>query len=116
MCYNLFLTVYFLYLVVQAPVGSVDPSHAVLCVRLAASYGRIDGGLCGGVGSLSPHVDTGSLVGAAHFTTATTRGKAHLISCKDGSNGLECFTFTFPLFPSKTQAIFIPFISCLVGG
>lgn len=55
--------------------GSVDPSDAGLCVRLAAPYGRVNGGLRGSVGSSSSPVDPGSPVGAAHFTTTTARGK-----------------------------------------
>lgn len=62
-------------LFVQSAVGSVDPSHAVLCVRLAASYGRANGGLCGSMGSPPPPVDPGSPNGAAGFTPAAARGK-----------------------------------------
>lgn len=65
---------------VQNFVGSVDNSDAVLCVKLAASYGRANGGLCGSVGSSTPFVDPGSLVGAADLTPATTRGKSHTLS------------------------------------
>lgn len=71
----MYLTVYVLVLFNQAAVGSVDPSDALLCVRLAASHGGAHGGLCGGVGSSSACVDTGSLVGAAALTPATARGK-----------------------------------------
>lgn len=64
-----------LSLLVQTVVGSVDSSHADLCVRLAASYGRANGGLCGSVGSYSAPVDPGSPVGATDLTPATARGK-----------------------------------------
>lgn len=69
------MTAYVLFLLVQTVVGSVDPSDAALCVRLAASYGHADGRLCGSMGSSSPPVDAGSPVGAADFTPATARGK-----------------------------------------
>lgn len=62
---------------VQTPVGSVDPSDAILCVKLAATYGSVNGGLHGSVGSSSPPVDPGSSAGATHFTAATARGKMH---------------------------------------
>lgn len=62
-------------LFVQGAVGSVDPSHAVLCVRLAASYCWANGGLCGSMGPYSPPVDPGSSTGAAGFTPVAARGK-----------------------------------------
>lgn len=64
-------------MLVQTSVGSVDPSDAILCVRLAATYGSVNGGLRGNVGSSSPPVDPESPVGAARFTAATARGKTH---------------------------------------
>lgn len=70
-----------LSLLLQTVVGGVDPSDAVLCVRLAASYGRANGGLCGSVGSSSPPVDPGSPVRAADLTPATARSKAHTLRC-----------------------------------
>lgn len=67
-----------LSLSVQTVVGSVDPSDATLCDRLAASNGRANGGLCGSVGSYSTSVDPGSPDGAADLTPATARGKTRL--------------------------------------
>lgn len=55
--------------------GSVDPSDEGLCVKLAAPYGWVNGGLHGSVGSSSPPVDPGSPVGAAHFTATSAGGK-----------------------------------------
>lgn len=65
--------------VFQTLMGSVDPSDADLRVRLAASYGRADGGLCRTVGSSFAPVDTGSPVGAADLTQITARGKSHTL-------------------------------------
>lgn len=62
---------------VQTVVGSVDPSDATLCVKLAASYSSADGGLCGSVGSSSPDMDPGTPDGAADLTSATARGMTH---------------------------------------
>lgn len=74
--------------------GGVDPSDAVLCVRLAATYGRVNGGLRGSVGSSSPPVDPGSPVGAAHFAAATARGKTHFTPhlLSRNSDGFDYFT------------------------
>ncbi len=72
----------FLSLLVQTVVGSVDPSDAVLCVRLAASYGGANGGLCGSVGSTSPPVDPGSSVGTADLTPAAARSKTHTLNAE----------------------------------
>lgn len=65
--------------VFQTLMGSVDPSDADLRVKLAASYGRADGGLCRSVGSSFAPVDTGSPVGAADLTQITARGKSHTL-------------------------------------
>lgn len=64
----------FLSFLLKSVVGSVDSSDAFLCVRLAASHGGANGGLCRSVVSTSPPVDLGSLVGAADITPATARG------------------------------------------
>lgn len=55
--------------------GSLDPSDAVLCVRVAASDSRANGGLCGSVGSSSPPVAPGSHFRATDIAPATARGK-----------------------------------------
>lgn len=68
-------------LFVQSAVGSVDPSHAVLCVRLATSYGWANGGLCGNMGSSPPLMDSGSRAGAAGFTPVAARGKTDTFRC-----------------------------------
>ena len=78
--YRLVLTacvcdMYDVFLFDQSAVGSVDTSHAVLCVRLAASYGWANGGLCGSMGSSPPAMDPGSPTGAAGFTPVAARGK-----------------------------------------
>lgn len=59
--------------------GSVDSSDAFVCVRLAASFGGANGGLCRSMGSTSPFVDPGSPVGAADLTPATARGMTNII-------------------------------------
>lgn len=55
--------------------GGVDSSHAILCVRLAASNGWANGGLCGNVGPSFACMDPGSLDGADYLTPTTARGK-----------------------------------------
>lgn len=57
--------------------GSLDPSDAVVCDQLAASYGGTNGGLLGNLGTAAPLLDPRSLVGAADFTPATKRGTTH---------------------------------------
>lgn len=57
--------------------GSLDPSDAVVCHQLAASYGGTNGGLLGNLGTAAPLLDPRSLVGAADFTPATKRGTTH---------------------------------------
>lgn len=57
--------------------GSLDPSDAVVCLQLAASYGGTNGGLRGNLGTSAPLVDAGSPAGAARFTAATKRGTTH---------------------------------------
>lgn len=57
----------------------MDSSDAMLCVRLAASNGWANGGLCGNVGSSSPHLDPGSSVGAACLTSITARGMSNIL-------------------------------------
>lgn len=61
----------------KTAVGSLDPSDAVMCHQLAASYGRTNGGLLGNLGPAAPLLDPRSLVGAADFTPATKRGTTH---------------------------------------
>lgn len=61
----------------QTIMGSVDPSDATLCVKLAASYRWANGGLCRNVGTSSAVMDHGSHVGAADFTPTTARGKSN---------------------------------------
>lgn len=61
--------------------GGVDPSDAGVCVGLAASCGRANGGLYRTLVSSGPPVAAGSPAGAACFTSATARGKTqhHLV-------------------------------------
>lgn len=61
----------------KTAVGSLDPSDAVVCHQLAASYGGTNGGLLGNLGTAAPLLDPRSLVGAADFTPATKRGTTH---------------------------------------
>lgn len=65
---------------VQTVMGGVDPCDAVFCVRLAASNGRANGGLCGLVGSSSAALDPGSPVRAADITPSAARGKTNMLS------------------------------------
>lgn len=59
--------------------GGVDPSDAVLCVKLAASIGWANGGLFGSVGPSSTSLDPGSLAGADDLTPPATGGKTNAV-------------------------------------
>lgn len=63
----------------KTAVGSLDPSDAVMCHQLAASYGGTNGGLLGNLGTAAPLLDPRSPVGAADFAPATKRGMTRLL-------------------------------------
>lgn len=108
-----------LSLLLQTVVGSVDPSDAVLCVRLAASNGRANGGLCGCLGSPSPPVDPRSPFGAADLTPATARGKTNTLSSLENTRSEMLRTSPFLSFNIIYLCITVFFLlcfSCLIGG
>lgn len=73
---------FFFFFFLKTAVGSLDPSDAVVCHQLAASYGGTNGGLLGNLVTAAPLLDARSLVRAADFTPATKRGTTHSLHPK----------------------------------
>lgn len=102
---------FFFVFLKKTAVGSLDPSDAVVCHQLAASYGGTNGGLLGNLGTAAPLLDPRSLVGAADFTPATKRGTTHSVE--------KPWLFQFQHFnPSIwiNLCLYLPFPICQVDN
>lgn len=87
--------------------GSLDPSDAVVCHQLAASYGGTNGGLLGNLVTAAPLLDARSLVGAADFTPATKRGTTHSLHPKNLLlRNFDCFNSNISIYLFESVCVY----------